>query len=61
MKAMMLSLTIFIEADDIVSFPFFQSVSISVNRKFRAWLSAVLNRSTFLKGLNEIGLPFSKV
>ena len=57
----MLSLTYFSAELDISTFPFFHSVTISVNRKFIASLSAWLNRRTFRKGLNEIGFPFSKV
>ena len=57
----MLSLTYFSAELDISTFPFFHSVTISVNRKFIASLSAWLNRRTFRKGLKEIGLPFSNV
>ena len=57
----MLSLTYFSAELLISTLPFFHSVTIRVNRKFMASLSAWLNRFTFRNGLKEIGLPFSKV
>ena len=57
----MLSLTYFSAELLISTLPFFHSVTIRVNRKFIASLSAWLNRLTLRKGLNDIGFPFSKV